>query len=255
MVEKGLIVRKANGDEEKRLLKTNQPLNSMFIAVPPQYDLINHVITLGMDNHWRRLAAKVCLEGKPLRILDLGCGTGDLTLNLARLAKENVEIVGVDYSPPMLERAREKATMAGVGGKVKFIHGDATSLPFPDGYFDCVGISFAFRNLTYKNPLRAPHLAEVLRVLGQGRRYVIVESSQPRNRIVRTFFHLYLHAFVTPVGTLISGNKGAYHYLGESASRFYSPKKIREMLVTAGFREVNYRPLFFGATGIHVATK
>ena len=109
MVEKGLIVRKANGDEEKRLLKTNQPLNSMFIAVPPQYDLINHVITLGMDNHWRRLAAKVCLEGKLLRILDLGCGTGDLTINLARLAKENVEIVGVDYSPPMLERAREKA--------------------------------------------------------------------------------------------------------------------------------------------------
>jgi len=241
--------------ENNDIFPTSKPLHGMFTAVPPRYDLINHVITLGLDSQWRRLAAKVCLEGKPLRVLDLGCGTGDLTTNLARLAEESVEIAGLDYSSPMLERAREKAARAGVGKRVKFIHGEATSLPFPDGYFDCVGISFAFRNLTYKNPVRAPHLAEVLRVLGQGGRYVIVESSQPGSRVVRTLFHFYLHAFVAPVGTLLSSNKGAYHYLAESASRFYSSKKIREMLVAAGFREVSYRPLFFGAAGIHVASK
>jgi demethylmenaquinone methyltransferase/2-methoxy-6-polyprenyl-1,4-benzoquinol methylase len=109
--------------------------------------------------------------------------------------------------------------------------------------------------LTYKNPLCTPHLAEVLRVLRQGGRYVIVESSQPETKIMKTLFHFYLHAFVAPVGALLSGNKGAYHYLAGSASRFYSSKKIREMLVTTGFGKVIYRQLFFGVAGIHIAIK
>ena len=105
------------------MLPTPQPLHGMFTAVPPRYDLINHVITLGLDNRWRRLAVQACLEEKPHRVLDLGCGTGDMTTNLARRAEEGVEITGLDYSLPMLERAREKATRAGVGERVRFIHG------------------------------------------------------------------------------------------------------------------------------------
>jgi demethylmenaquinone methyltransferase/2-methoxy-6-polyprenyl-1,4-benzoquinol methylase len=155
----------------------------------------------------------------------------------------------------MLKRAREKAGRAGLGGKVKFIHGEVTSLPFPDDSLDCVGISFAFRNLTYKNPLRTPHLVEVLRVLRQDGWYVVVESSQPENYFVRKLFQSYLHAFVAPVGALLSNNKGAYNYLAQSASHFYSSKKIREMLITAGFRDVSYRELFYGAAGIHIAIK
>ncbi len=227
----------------------------MFTTVPPRYDLINHVITLGLDNKWRRLAAGICLEGKPQRILDLGCGTGDLTMNLALLAEQGVEIIGLDYSLPMLALAREKAARVGMEKRVEFIYGEATRLPFPDGYFDCVGISFAFRNLTYKNKVMLPHISEVLRVLRQCGQYVIIESSQPGNRVIRTFFHFYLRAFVAPVGILLSNNKGAYHYLAGSASRFYLPEEIKEMLLTAGFKDVSYRPLFFGAAGIHVATK
>ena len=227
----------------------------MFTAVPPRYDLINHVITLGMDTHWRRLAAQACLEGKPRRILDLACGTGDLAISIARLAGKDVTITGLDYSPPMLERARRKAAAAELRGRVEFIEGDATRLPFPDAHFDCVGISFAFRNLTWKNPLCRPHLAEVLRVLRPGGRYVIVESSQPRNGLVRNLFHLYLRWFVRPAGILLSGEKGAYRYLAESASNYYSPREVRELLLGAGFREVSYRPLFLGAAGIHTALR
>ncbi len=241
--------------ESTDLYKQPKPLHHMFTAVPPRYDLVNHAITLGLDKQWRRLAAKACLERNPHRVLDLGCGTGDLTINLALLAEEGVEITGLDYSLPMLKLARNKAARAGVGKKVKFVHGEATSLPFPDDYFDCVGISFAFRNLTYKNPLMLPHLSEVLRVLRQRGQYVILESSQPVNWVIRAFFHCYLRTFVAPIGTLLSGNRGAYHYLAESASRFYSPEEIKEMLLTMGFREVGYRPLFFGAAGLHVATK
>jgi len=241
--------------ENPGLPQAAAPLHGMFTAVPPRYDLVNRIITLGQDRRWRRLAALSCLEDRPGRVLDLGCGTGDLTINLARLAEKNVEILGLDYSLPMLERAREKAARAGVKERVDFMHGDASQLPFPGGHFDAVGISFAFRNLTYKNPLSAPHFAEVLRVLRPGGRYVIVESSQPENRIIRSLFHCYLRAFVKPMGILISGNRSAYRYLTESAVRFYSPREVREMLLAAGFRSIAYRPLLFGAAGIHVAVK
>jgi demethylmenaquinone methyltransferase / 2-methoxy-6-polyprenyl-1,4-benzoquinol methylase len=235
--------------------QTPQPLHGMFTAVPPRYDLINRIITLGLDKRWRRLAARACLEDKPRRVLDLGCGTGDLTINIALLGGANVALTGLDYSQPMLELARRKANNAGIGERVQFIHGEATHLPFPDGHFDGVGISFAFRNLTYKNPLGPAHLAEVKRVLKSGGRYVIVESSQPANLVIRTIFHFYLRVFVAPVGILLSGNKSAYRYLAESTAHFYSPQEVKDMLLAAGFRDISYRPLFFGAAGIHVATK
>ncbi|OGO32984.1 MAG: hypothetical protein A2Z29_07105 [Chloroflexi bacterium RBG_16_56_11] len=227
----------------------------MFTAVPPTYDLVNRVITLGMDRRWRGLTARACLENSPRRVLDVGCGTGDLTIALARLAGEGTEIVGIDYSLPMLERARQKAAKNGVVGRVRFVQGEATALPYPDVSLDCVGISFAFRNLTYRNPLGGPHLAEVARVLRDGGRYVVVESSQPLNPVIRALFHFYLRAFVRPVGTVLAGNPSAYRYLSESAARFYPPREVREMLLGSGFRRVGYRPLFFGAAGIHVATK
>ena len=237
------------------LIRSPQPLHGMFTAVPPRYDLINRIITLGQDKHWRKQAALVCLQGKPSHILDLGCGTGDLAINIARLAGKDVQITGIDFSLPMLEIARRKAAEANIAASVAFINGEATKLPFPDGYFDCVGISFAFRNLTYKNPLCELHLGEVARVLQQGGRYVIVESSQPKNRLIRACNHLYLRTFVKWVGIMLSGNKGAYNYLAESAADYYSPEEVREMLLKAGFRDITYRPLFLGATGIHIATR
>lgn len=231
------------------------PLHGIFTAVPPHYDLVNRIITLGMDKRWRRLAAQACLEAKPRKVLDIGCGTGDLTIAIARQAAKDTEITGLDYSEPMLERARQKAAKAKVSGQVRFIEGEASKLPFPDASFDVATISFAFRNLTYKNPVCFPHLAEVKRILKPGGRYVIVESSQPENGFIRGCFHLYLQAFVMPVGIILSGNRGAYRYLAESTRLFYSPQEIKNMLTTAGFRDVRYRPLFFGAAGIHVAFK
>jgi demethylmenaquinone methyltransferase/2-methoxy-6-polyprenyl-1,4-benzoquinol methylase len=188
-------------------------------------------------------------------VLDLCCGTGDLAINLARLADDDVELIGVDYSLPMLEIATKKAERLAKGRKISFIYGDAANLSFPDGYFDCVGISFAFRNLTYKNPLAQCHLAEVLKVLSSNGRFIIVETSQPKMKLIRGLFHLYLHWFAYRLGYLLSDNRGAYHYLAESASRFYTAEEIREMLLVAGFQRVFFRPLFFGAVGIHVAVK
>jgi len=241
--------------ESPKPSQKSEPLHGMFTEVPPSYDLINRVVSLGMDKRWRRLAAAACLAEKPQRVLDLGCGTGDLTISIARLAGEHVEITGLDYSLPMLERARQKSERAGVAERIKFIHGAATDVPFPDRHLDCVGISFAFRNLTYKNPLCLSHFAEVKRVLKTSGRYVIVESSQPENRVIRALFHFYMRTVGQSAGTIISANRGAYRYLAESMTRFYTPSEVREMLPSAGFRSVSYRPLLLGAVGLHVAIR
>jgi demethylmenaquinone methyltransferase / 2-methoxy-6-polyprenyl-1,4-benzoquinol methylase len=234
---------------------TAKPLHDIFSDVPPRYDLINSLFTWNMDKRWRKLAAQICLSGRPARILDLCCGTGDLAILLARLADYAVEIHGLDYSLPMLERAERKAASLAGKKKLKFIRGEADQMPFPSAFFDCAGISFAFRNLTYKNPLAAAHLSEILRVLKPGGRLVIVESSQPESRVMRALDHFYCRWYVARVGKWLSGNQGAYQYLASSASAFYTPAELKELLINSGFVSVTYRPLFFGAAGIHVATK
>ncbi|MBL7166617.1 MAG: ubiquinone/menaquinone biosynthesis methyltransferase [Dehalococcoidales bacterium] len=225
------------------------------MAVPPRYDLINRLITWGQDNTWRLLAARECLGSSPERLLDICCGTGKLAIDMAGIADSSIRIVGVDFSLPMLELAVTEAGRSNSGERVSFVHGDAAALPFPDGHFDCVGIAFAFRNLTYKNPLTLRYLAEIVRVLRPGGRFVIVESSQPRVRLIRKLFHLYLRTFVFRLGYLLSGNRGAYRYLAESAARFYPPDELGKLLSSSGFSRFLSRPLMFGTVAIHIAVK
>jgi demethylmenaquinone methyltransferase/2-methoxy-6-polyprenyl-1,4-benzoquinol methylase len=168
---------------------------------------------------------------------------------------KKIEVLGIDYIQPMLQLAAEKAKNLTSEIGVDVMQGDASALPFDNESLDCIGISFAFRNLTYKNPLSQQHLSEVLRVLKARGRYIIVESSQPQCGLMRMLFRLYLRTIVFWAGYIISGNKGAYRYLSESAANFYSPSQVREMLLGSGFTEVEYIPLFFGAAGIHVASK
>ncbi len=233
--------------------ESKKPLHEMFTMVPPHYDLINTLITWGMDRSWRNKAARTCLLGWPRYILDLCCGTGDLAITIAGMSKHAPVIKGYDYSLPMLDIATRKARQAGKA--IKFIRGEVSEMPFGDAEFDCVGISFAFRNLTYKNPLAEAHLSEIVRVLKPGGRFVIVESSQPANRLIRALNHAYMRKYVAPLGGWISGNKAAYRYLAESTCRYYAPAEMREFLIQHGFRAVDYRPLFFGAAGIYIAFK
>ena len=128
-------------------------------------------------------------------------------------------------------------------------------MPFPDGCFDAIGISFAFRNLTYQNPVRGRYLAEVLWVLREGGRFVIVETSQPPVKLVRSLFHMYLRFAAYPVGAWLSGNCPAYRYLAESAARYYSVNELKKQLLESGFRKVRWRRYFFGVVAIHVAVK
>lgn len=233
---------------------SRKPLQHMFEAVPPRYDLINCLFTFGMDRKWRKAAIRECLSSRPGKVLDLCCGTADMALGLVMTSDGNIEVLGLDYSQSMLERAVNKANVIHANA-VSFIHGDASQIPLKDNSVDCVGISFAFRNLTYKNPLAQSHFKEVLRVLTKGGRYVIVESSQPKSRFIRLIFRVYVRYFVFWIGYLISGNRGAYRYLAESATNFSTSEEVKEMLVSAGFKRVDFYPQFFGAACMHVAIK
>jgi len=236
--------------------KTRQwrPLQKMFTEVPGRYDLMNRLLTFRFDERWRKLAARECLAGNPGRILDLCTGTGDLAIKLARLADPGTEILGIDYSDGMLSIARNKALKKGFE-KIKFINGDAASLPFENGSINAIGIAFAFRNLTYKNPDRETFLKEIYRVLSPQGRFIIVETSQPATKILRTLFYIYLKIFTAWIGGWISGSKSAYKYLSASARNFYNPDEVSEMLLETGFRSVQYKKLLGGIAGISVGFK
>jgi demethylmenaquinone methyltransferase / 2-methoxy-6-polyprenyl-1,4-benzoquinol methylase len=231
-----------------------KPLYGMFTEIPPHYDLINHIITWGRDRGWRLKAVEACLSTRPRKFLDLCCGTADLAITLARKADYEIEIQALDFSQPMLDIAARKAARLKVRN-ISFVQGDASQLPFPSDNFDCLSVSFAFRNLTYQNPLAEKHLSEIRRVLKPGARCVIVESSQPESRLIRSLYHFYMRQYVYRSGSLISGNRAAYRYLAESTCRYYSPGELRERLIQNGFTSVSYHPLLFGAAGIYVATK
>jgi demethylmenaquinone methyltransferase / 2-methoxy-6-polyprenyl-1,4-benzoquinol methylase len=234
-------------------VQPQKPLQQIFSDIPPRYDLINTIFTFGQDRRWRRLAARECLDTKPARVLDLCCGTGELSIELVKKA-DRPEVFALDFSQNMLDVAAEKAKKRHAG-RIIFVNADAADLPFPDGYFDSAGIAFAFRNLTYRNPHTTRYLSEVLRVLRPGGRFIIIESSQPESNYVKYLYRLYLRLFTRPLGQFISGDRQAYAYLAESAAHFPGARQVKNSLLEAGFSKVTFRKLFPGAVALHVAIK
>ena len=218
------------------------------------YDLVNRLFTFGLDERWRRHAVQACLEGNPKEILDLCCGTGDLALRMARTAADNVHITGYDLNPHMLGMARNKARKSNIHG-VDFLQGDAGNMPFGDQRFDCITIGFGFRNLTWENPAREKHIAEISRVMKPGARLFIIESAVPDNRVVRSLYRMYLRMVLVPLGGLISGNWKAYRYLAGSSAGFYGIAELSQMLATCHLTLRQGKKYLFGSVNLLVATR
>jgi demethylmenaquinone methyltransferase/2-methoxy-6-polyprenyl-1,4-benzoquinol methylase len=227
-------------------------IRSMFAGVVKTYDLINHMLTLGLDTIWRKRCAIECAMGGI--ILDLCCGTGDLTLAISVLSTPGTQIVSLDFNRGMLQQAKkkkiQKEAREGTSLPITFVHADAAHLPFKAGCFNRIGISFSFRNLIYKNPLAMVFLKEILRTLSPTGKFVCVETSQPKSRFLKHLYHLYNRTVVSFIGGLVSGRKAAYNYLGSSATNFPDGGKVRELLLRAGFQQASYQSLTFGMVGL-----
>lgn len=170
---------------------------------------------------------------------------------LNRLAGSDCRVFAADFSMPMLSRARSKRGM----GEVLFALSEIDSLPFPDGCFDLATVSFATRNIDRGGETLVHAFREILRVLRPGGRFVNLETSRPRNPIVRALFHSYVRLLVRPIGGVITGSNAGYAYLASSIPRFHSPDRLSEILIEAGFSEVESMPLFLGAAAVHTAVR
>ena len=212
----------------------------MFDAIAGRYDLNNRVHSFGRDQSWRRKAVRMADVGPSDHVLDVACGTGDLTFALARCNPASIQ--GIDFSAGMLEIADRKAPRH-AGTTATFTRGDAMSLDVPDESCTVVTIAFGIRNVT------EPHLAlaEFHRVLAPGGRLVILEVSQPANPLVRFGADLYNHRIMPLTATLLSGDRsGAYRYLPRSIESFASAEELGALVSEQGFESVSQRPLTFG---------
>ncbi|MDD5093483.1 MAG: ubiquinone/menaquinone biosynthesis methyltransferase [Dehalococcoidia bacterium] len=229
----------------------SESIQDLFIDVPANYEIINHLLTFGQDIRWRRRVAKAAASGGGSAWLDACGGTGEMVARLSDLAPENTRIVVADFSLPMMSKALEKPESK----RIDFTLADVSHLPFQDNSFDVLTIAFATRNLNTSRENLLSCFAEFNRVLKPGGRLVMLETSQPKSNIIRWFFHLYLKLVVRPVGRLISGSDAPYVYLSDSMRRFYSAEELAENIREAGFSEVSFKRFMLGAAAIHQARK
>jgi len=237
------------------------PLHSFYGDIYSTYDRVNRVFTFGRDKSWRLRAAGELLKSAPLRVLDLCTGTGDFALELARQASRNsarIELTGFDFSSDMLQEAMRKQNeiqSRETQAEIHFMEGDAGAMPFGDGSFDSMGITFGIRNLVYENSNAMKHLKEMNRVLRPGGQLVVLESSKPISPLWRVFNGIYLRFILPYLGGLISGNLKAYQYLASSSKNYYTMEEMGNILDVAGFNMIRSRSLFLGSVMLLVLEK
>ncbi|UCD18264.1 MAG: ubiquinone/menaquinone biosynthesis methyltransferase [Candidatus Zixiibacteriota bacterium] len=217
----------------------------IFGDIAPRYDLLNHLMSAGQDMRWRKFAAEH-LPDDTRMVLDVACGTGDMSLAVIRRRPE-VNVGGLDFVMEMVSLARAKSARAGVSSRIQHVVGDAMCLPFDDDRFDAAIVAFGFRNM----PERARALGEMRRVVRSGGRVMVLEMTLPRNMKMIRFFKWYLRNVIPLLGGLISRNRGAYKYLPDSIEDFLKPDELIACFERVGLQSVMAFPLTPGITYLH----
>ncbi len=250
MRESGGVTERGERREAAPGEATAERVRGIFSNIARRYDLLNILMSFGLDRLWRRATVRMAAPKPGERVLDLCAGTGDLALALARDGKA-AEVVGTDFVPEMLAVAERKLERYHGETKVEFRAADAQALPFPDESFDAVTVGFGVRNL----PDRPANFREVLRVLRPGGRYLILEFSTPPNRVWRSLYRAYNHTAVPFLGGLIAGDRTSYEYLNRSILRFPDQQRLAAELLEAGFSDVTWRNLTGGIVAVHRAVR
>jgi demethylmenaquinone methyltransferase / 2-methoxy-6-polyprenyl-1,4-benzoquinol methylase len=230
--------------------KTPARIANMFDAIAPRYDLLNHVLSAGMDRGWRDRAVDALSLSSGARVLDLCTGTGDLAIAIVHRTN-GATVVGVDFAGEMLRLARVKVNGASLQRRIRLVRGDAAGIPLPDGSCDAATIAFGIRNVA--EPQRA--LAELARVIKPGGRLAILEFGEPRIPGIRTLYSWYFRYVLPVVGRLISKHQSAYSYLPASVGAFPPPSDFSRILGATGFSQVRAVPLTLGIVYLFVAER
>lgn len=238
------VVPYKNSSEGKK-----KQVEHMFDGIAGKYDSLNRVISLGVDQSWRRKVVREILEGKPGRVLDMATGTGDLAISLARAGVP--EVVGLDISEGMLEIGRNKVIESGLQEQVRMLTGDAEGIPSGDNAFQAATVAFGVRN--FEDLDRG--LSELYRVLSPGGKLVILETSVPEHALARLGYRMYCSLLLPAIGRIFSSDPHAYRYLSDSAAAFPFGEAFNNILRKTGFISVENRPQTFGAATIYVAIK
>ncbi len=220
-------------------------VEAMFDAIAPRYDLLNRVLSFGIDRLWRRQAIAMLRPERPRRILDVATGTADLAIEALRLGPE--EVVGVDLSAEMLRYGRRKLAARGLEGRIRLEQADSEQLPFPDAAFDAATVAFGVRN--FEN-LEAG-LSEIRRTLRPGGALVVLEFSRPRRFPVKQAYAFYSRRVLPRIGGAISRDDGAYRYLPESVAAFPDGEDFLARMQACGFADTRVRALTFGIASLY----
>lgn len=221
----------------------------MFDNISPKYDFLNHTLSLGIDNLWRKKAIKMLQEHQPKLILDIATGTGDFAIASLKLGPEKV--IGVDISAGMLEVGREKMKKRGLSEKIEMRLGDSEGLEFEENKFDAVIVAFGVRNFEHLEE----GLADMLRVLKENGKVVILEFSRPRMFPFKQLYNFYFRWILPKIGRLVSKDQSAYTYLPESVKVFPDGDDFTEIMKKIGFKSTACKPLTFGISSIYTGTK
>jgi demethylmenaquinone methyltransferase / 2-methoxy-6-polyprenyl-1,4-benzoquinol methylase len=230
---------------EKTGAMAPERVRAMFERIAGPYDLMNRAMTLGLDQRWRKLAAAETGVGGGASVLDCCCGTGDLAFALAELVGPSGEVIGVDFAPAMLERARAKAADRGVVN-VDFVEGDALELPLPDRRVAAATVGFGIRNVADVEQ----GFRELVRVVRPGGRVVCLEITTPQDGPLRPFYRFWFDRLVPLVGRA-ADSSSAYSYLPASVRRFPPPQELGAIMFRAGLTNVRYRILAGGIVALH----
>jgi demethylmenaquinone methyltransferase/2-methoxy-6-polyprenyl-1,4-benzoquinol methylase len=220
---------------------------AMFDGIARRYDLLNRVISLGIDQSWRRQTVAALNLSAGARILDLATGTADLAIMVAR-KEPGARVIGLDPSAGMLQVGQEKIARSGLAERVELVSGEAESLPFEDGSFDGICMAFGIRNV----PDRERALREMARVVKPGGRIAILELSEPRGGVLASLCRFHIHTVVPYVGAILSGQR-EYHYLERSIAAFPSSEEFTARIAAAGLVPLETRSLTLGVCHLYVA--
>jgi len=237
-------VRKASDADRVGMVK------DIFSTITDRYDFLNHFLSLRRDIAWRRFTVRKMNFFKTKRLLDIACGTADLSINACQEHKD-ISVAAADFIYPMVKVGKDKAEGKGLLERITFLQGNALKLPFPDNAFDVAAMAFGIRNI----PRKVQALNEMLRVTVPGGQIMILEMTFVQNRFFKLFYYIYLNLFLPLLAKIFSKNAAAYYYLADSIMNFPTPEEFAGIMQENGISSVKIYRLTFGIACLYVGQK